>query len=201
MRRSSTVDWLENHFATDPYNGVAHYYISNTSSTAFNTVVNELIRHLVLHCETRLPWMLESVYEKLHPRAPGLDRALALLESFTACREGITYEKIWLVLDGLDGLRDAYDLRTMRKIINYLTAPHLKGCFVLMSMNNRYYKWLKEQNLLSVENHSQIPVDPKTFPHAYEEYTKLQLQRMGYDEVSPETRRNFLHRHPYSLIC
>lgn len=95
------------------------------------------------------------------------------------------YENTWLVLDGIDGLRDASDMVTMRKIFS---GVNFKGCFVLMSMNNDYYKILKHANILNNDNHSEISVDPNTFPLVYEEYTKLQLQQRGY-EVSMATRR------------
>lgn len=168
---------------------MAHYYIENTGTTTFNTVANELVRQLLLHCEVRIPWMLESVYEKLHPtRAPDLQRALALLRSFTLSREGVIYENTWLVLDGFDGLRDGYDSATMRNIFRQLSAFSAKGCFVLMSMKNDYYKYLNDANILNKENHSEISVDPNAFPSVYEEYTKLELQRRGH-EVSMRTRQ------------
>jgi hypothetical protein len=127
--RSDTFNLLENKFLTDPYNGVAHYYIENIGTVSFNTVALGLVRQLLLHCTTRIPWLLQSLYEKLRPnRIPELQRTLGLLESFALGRDGLIYENIWLVVDGMDGLRDASDTNKMAKIFNRLSGSGFKGC-------------------------------------------------------------------------
>src|SRR5579862_4732162 len=124
---SDTVNWLENKFAMDPYSGVAHYYIENTGTTRINTVILELVRQLVQHCATQIPWILSNVYDKLRPNAPNLQHDMALLRSFTLAREGLIFQDIFLIRDGIDGLADASDTRFIGKIFKDLTRPMFKG--------------------------------------------------------------------------
>jgi hypothetical protein len=172
----------------DPYSGVAHFYIENTGTTKFNTVILELVRQLVQHCATQIPWRLSNVYEKLRPNAPNLQHAMTLLRSFTLAREGLVYQDTFLVLDGIDGLADASDTRFMGKIFKDLTGPMFKGCHLLLSMKNDYYKTLRATNILFDGNHSAISVGPDTFPLVYERHSRLLLQRRGYNVPLPAQR-------------
>lgn len=112
--------------------------------------------------------------------APDLQHTLALLRSFTLGRERVIYQNTWLVLDSIDGLRDASDLMAMRKIFNDLTGIHFKGCYFLMSMKNDYYQTLRRADILNTDNHRHIQIDPNTFPLVYEDFTRRRLQRSGY---------------------
>src|SRR5437762_9755314 len=95
--RANIVNYLMMATVAAPKVMVSHCYFATSGATRMVTVVSDLVRQLLVHC-TRIPWLVDNVYDKLRPDAmPSLKLSLAMFASFAEL-----YETIWVVIDGLN---------------------------------------------------------------------------------------------------